>query len=138
MSTEDKAEAAKVATEVAFDKFEQYFEAARQVLAQYQDQAKELGMQAIDLGLLVLRIEAFSELLFPLVVVIISLAYVKQTKTLWKWGIKATAERTHPGTAVPIVLGVFQFVWFTQLFNVWAWVGLFYPEVYAIHKLLLN
>ena len=176
----------KETVEFAFDKMEQYFNAAKAVLDQY-------GGDVAEVGLNVLRIEAASELLAPLIATIIfgiiarialkgfTVVDVEKIKRELRaacskgyssrgpfadfllgqyFGSSAdvnrgsktpedidTAVRDNPSWVWTInkiiratVGGISGFVLFINIFgliNIWAWIGLFYPELYAVHKFIL-
>ena len=41
-------------------------------------------------------------------------------------------------TIAAIVSSVVSSIAFLKLINIWLWVGIFYPELYAVHKFILN
>ncbi len=192
--TEKTTEAGKVAQEVAdvveqkaanltefsMDKMEQFFDAAQKVLAQY-------GGDVAELGLNVLRIEAASELILPLVFVVAAIVVALNLRRMrsincevlsilnkdygarYSWdkdilkahnldphacfsGLTQEQKDKVMATASPapffadsnlpqaitgvatLVVGLFSL---SLLINLWAWVGIFYPELYAVHKFLL-
>lgn len=138
---EKTTEVGKVVQEVADtvqDQMATYFDAAKAVMEQY-------GGDVVDLGLNVLRIEAISELSIFIMLPVLAYGFYKAGNkimalhkaellkekryydgwigvvALLSWGVTASL-------AVSSVIG---------LFNIWAWVGMFYPELYAVHKFLL-
>jgi hypothetical protein len=116
--------------EFAFDKIEQYFDAAKLVIDQY-------GGDVADLALAALRIEAASTLATPLLLLLLAYFLYRVAKRIYGIEKDETGDGQFtlmfgtPIIAALFVLGVF------KLINVWAWVGIFYPELYAVHKFLL-
>lgn len=111
-----------------------------------QDAIAEYGPEAVDLGLMVYRLEGIREVsLGVLFSVFTFVAYYKLFKfsvnTVWPW-LKATPPREDRSwVAVPIVL-VSLFLIFllgaaTRIFSVYHWAAAFgYPEVLIAHKAL--
>ena len=124
----------KEVVELTFDKLEQYFEAAKGVIEQY-------GGDVAEVGLNVLRIEAISEIFFPLAVILFLFASLPLMIRFGKWiNQKAIDDRSEPWEMIYIVhilLGIFFLIQLVSLLNLWAWVGIFYPELYAVHKFIL-
>lgn len=127
---EDKA---TTLTEFSMDKMEGFFDAAQKVLQQY-------GGDAVDLGLNVLRIDAFSQLLPGVLALCVLFLTLKVANPIVKFK-QADADNDSIAGIVGVLgcvsLLIAGVVTFANLFNVWAWVGLFYPEIYAVHKFLL-
>lgn len=135
----------KETTEFVFDKLEQYFEAARHVIEQY-------GGDAVNLGLAALRIEAASELIPAVVAFAIALFLWKKLNPFVQFGTaKAITEEegdryrndeevrfTLVGAVSALVIFICVIVFFVNILNIWAWAGLFYPELYAVHQFVLK
>lgn len=162
---------AKEIVELTFDKLEQYFNAAQRVIEQY-------GGEAVELGLMALRIEAGSELVRPLVflilcgfmiykllptcfpkIITITPEYINDLKDAGYEGrtldesnlfknykyIKEDFEipddLEQAKYLVPIIINVLLIatviISISKLINIWAWAGIFYPELYAVHKFIL-
>lgn len=121
------------------EKLEQYFNAAKEVLLEY-------GPDVAEFGLTVLRVEAAAELLPAIMYAIIAFLLVKyadprklfaRIKDIPKFddarfGLGLLGTFSLAGIATSIFLVVF------YLLNVWAWVGIFYPEAYAVHYFLMK
>lgn len=168
----------------AIDKLDSYFMAAQEVITKY-------GGDAVDLGLMALRVDAASQLILPFILALVfSFVAVKlyraQDSLGGRYWDKATVaaavakdynSKTHAdlticrslfgcGTTnklpsgwddmpdkiekadqwpeIRVFLAAMSAVFSTmtvfsigQLVNIWAWAGIFYPEVYAVHKFLL-
>jgi len=118
-------------TEAVFGKMEEYFDAAKQVIETY-------GGDVADLGLNVLRIEAGAMLVLPLIAMVFLLSVVKYIKRVNIWGFSADNNCDAPAVIVPLVVDAIVVFTVYKVFSIWAWVGLFYPELYAVHKFILN
>lgn len=141
---------------LAFDKMEKYFEAAKGVLEQY-------GGDVVDVGLNVLRIEALIQLgglFFIVLFYILTYRFVIQSLSKWREDTRLAAifntlegaRREYYRTLyafwdLPIRTAcgniVFSIYWGVLLLNIvninlWACVGVFYPELYAVHKFILS
>jgi hypothetical protein len=157
--------------------FDQYLQAASDVMSKY-------GGDAAQLGLSVLRIEAAGYLLTGLgALIIAALAFYflpkrrvftpEEQEALIKKGYsgrsgaedrivaKITGSTTTSGNyhgelkdihllpdyeditvwlrtaGCVVTLGISSVVVLINLFDVWTWIGLFWPEAYAVHKFLL-
>jgi len=115
-----------------FDKMEGYFGAAQKIIEQY-------GGDVAALGLNVLRIEAISELIPYLIYTILSVLFYKGALSLSK---KIEEDNWDGDTVMFVFLGYITscclaVVAVIGIFNLWAWVGMFWPELYAVHKFLL-
>ena len=95
------------------------------------------GQDAMDLALLYARIDAASELLLPLV------AFTGLTILLGVMWYKIDKYVSRPGgdmeeLTFPTVVLVFALIPYSAAFcglmNIWAWAGLFYPEVWIAHR----
>jgi hypothetical protein len=129
----DKTEA----TEMVLNKIDEYMNAAKTVIETY-------GGDVADLGLLALRVEAGSEIFLPLLLsfglLFMIPLMIRTGKKIWE---VQKEQSTYEVSAV--FLYVFHLAWGGFLFgnifqalNLWAWVGLFYPEAYAVHLFLLK
>jgi len=123
----------KETVEFAFDKIEQYFEAAKQVIEQY-------GGDVAELGLMALRVEAISCLLPGLIIIILARPLYKVWK---KIGDYEEAHSYGRDRGVTVVAGatigaILLILTLVTLFNIWSWVGIFYPELYAVYKMVLS
>lgn len=140
MSTEDKV---IENMGVVSDKLVQYMDAAEKVITQY-------GGDAVNLGLNVLRIEAAGNLVVGIAWVLLIWPLFKSVQAGLRtsdgeWRNKSTlVELLHEIDAeVPAVLlgtigmGVAIYQSLTSLFYIWNWVGIFWPEAYAVHKFLM-
>jgi len=121
--------------ELVFDKMEKYFDAAKTVIDQYGGDVSELALMA-------LRIEALGELLPSIVMTLFFiLTYKKFTDIIKDTNKKIKSEPygIHDLKYIPIVIyGCFGVGVAISLIDIWAWAGLFYPELYAVHKFILN
>ena len=136
MSVEKTAPEAVIAvTEVVFDRMEQYFDAAKHVIEQYGGDVAELGLNA-------LRVGALSEILFPVVSTVFLLVLIKHALPAYRWGAKPENNSNGLGFFIPLFLGgghlLLLFLAIKYSLNIWAWVGIFYPELYAVHKFILT
>jgi hypothetical protein len=133
------SEAQLAGTELAFDRMEGYFTAAQGVIEKYGGDVAALGLNA-------LRIDAISEVLPPLLLIIvfsilIFKVFLPTAIRKWNEGDMDDAADFFPWltyAAPTISLSVCTLVNLTYLFNIWAWAGVFYPELWAIHKFILN
>ncbi len=135
----------KEATEFVFDKLDQYFEAARHVIEQY-------GGDAVNLGLAALRIEAASELIPAVVTFIAALFLWKKVNPFAQFHIAKTISEEGgrryrddhdmkfigAGAISAILILIFGIIFLSSVLNIWAWAGLFYPELYAVHQFILK
>lgn len=117
-------------------KLDQYFQAATEVITKYGD-------EAVSMGLLVLRIEAAEGLIGGLVGLLVVYLFTK------KWFFLSFFEKARKApyseeflyrlagiaSALAFIIGVCLSLF--KLLNIWNWIGLFWPEVYAVHKYLL-
>jgi len=131
--------AEKVA-EYGIDKFDQFLSAASKVMSQY-------GGDVAELGLNVLRVDAASNLVTPLVLLIVSLVYwVKVFPVHREWnmvrqeaGGYGSAENFVIGYCVPVlIVACLTCLSVIGLLDAWIWIGIFYPEAYAVHLFLLK
>lgn len=119
----------------ALDKVDKYFEAVTKVVAEYGD-------AAVDLGLTALRIDAASQLVAPVLgTIILSIALVVFIK-LFKWSksIEDKEDRDPWQIVFGMMIvsaGIAVVMSAACIFDVWAITGIFYPEVYAVHKFLM-
>jgi len=150
----DKTEVA----EFVFDKLEGYMSAAQSVIDTY-------GGDAAELGLMALRIEAASEVLFPSIIMLFLLVnsskivgFVKnqfaKSRAITNYQHeedekKREALRRQYMRSDEVWFGVLAFmsvgacfitfsICFIAILDIWAWVGMFYPEAYAVHLFLLK
>ena len=139
--TTEVGKAAQEVAEVVQDQMSAYFDAAKAIMEQY-------GGDVVNLGLNVLRIEAASELITPLCFFLISSVTLfigrKIHKSIDKEKEKCKEENKHFDDGIygapAIFYGVGTLVGVIStiaLIDLWAWVGIFYPELYAVHKFLL-
>jgi hypothetical protein len=125
------------------DKLVQYMDAAEQVITQY-------GGDAVNLGLNVLRIEAGGHIFIGALLSYLSYIFYRIARV----GLNATnaqmrednlfLEKVYEsdsetpcvifGTVGTVVAAIFAGV---GLFDIWNWVGIFWPEAYAVHKFLM-
>lgn len=120
-------------TEFSLDKMEKFFAAAEKVLAQY-------GGDAVDLGLNVLRIDALSILLPSLLGVCVGVVLMVQALKVIPtidFDKAITAKQAMFGFLSPLLCLPIFVENLPDATNLWAWVGTFYPELYAVHKFLL-
>lgn len=121
-----------------FDKLEGYMSAAKSVIDTY-------GGDAAELGLLALRVEAASEIVRPLVLFILFAALFFYALKIAMKGFRKEFDDNSTdeaavgaGTAISVTLGLILVFCATDIINIWAWVGIFYPEAYAVHLFLLK
>ena len=135
------------------DKLVEYMNSAEQVIQQY-------GGDAAELGLNVLRIEAGYNLIYALLfgtISVIALYYstwafkkglaiqnyqqeqdeVKQEKLKQMYRSDLEALYFILGAVGGVVSSIALVVNFSSLVNIWYWIGLFWPEAYAVHKFLM-
>lgn len=161
--SEQTTDAGKATAEIVgvfSDKLDTYLAAAQKVFEQY-------GGDAANLGLNVLRIDAISQMTFGIIAGIILLSFwrsVKRWNNNWMditrkarytyfhsledgteekarlesvrefWDLDVRAFCGHFLFFVYMLLGLFAVI---DLADLWAWTGVFYPELYAVHKFLL-
>lgn len=100
------------------------------------------GPQAVELALLVARIDAAQALLTPLLwTAFFAVMWVWPMKRLWSWAVERDHTRTDeepPGKLVAglasMVMAVPSSVSVIDLMNIYAWVGLFAPEVWIAYR----
>jgi len=133
-ATTEAAQAATATVSSISDGLDKYFDAAAEIISKY-------GGDVAELGLNVLRIDAVSVLIGPIVFLSVLLYGVPTVlqfcKNIYKW---QTDEPHNPYSLLYVIPCGYVVVLAHvagQALNVWAWVGLFYPEVYAVHKFLL-
>lgn len=119
----------------ALDKVDKYFEAVTKVVAEYGD-------DAVDLGLTALRIDAASRLVAPvlrtIIFSIVLIVFIKLFK--WSKSIEDKFDREPVQAVFGIIIagaGIAIVISAAHIFDVWAITGIFYPEVYAVHKFLM-
>lgn len=113
------------------DKLLQYITATEELLAKY-------GGDVADLALNVLRIDAAGNLLvgFALLGVLLTIALnIKKVAALERAATGNSAATVIFGIITLTTTGIFTTA---KLFNIWNWVGLFWPEAYAVHKFILS
>ena len=129
------SEAQLAGTELAFDRMEGYFTAAQGVIEKYGGDVAALGLNA-------LRIDAITHIAPNLVGMIILLTIAFCGYKLLPTVIEKDPKYNTPLIIVPWIMmiagGVGGVVNLALLFNIWAWAGIFYPELWAIHKFILN
>jgi hypothetical protein len=125
------SEAQLAGTELVFDRMEGYFDAAQGVIKQY-------GGDVAELGLMALRIDAFSVLFPGLLFAVLAMVWCRFVKRVYQYEKDET--RDGAGTIIAsVIFGIVTLVVFAPaLLNIWAWAGIFYPELWAIHKFILN
>lgn len=121
----------KEPVEFAFDKIEQYFDAAKQIIEQY-------GGDVAELGLMALRIDAISNLLPGILCIILARPLYKVWKKLSDYEESALGDRIFSFIFGGIVGFITVLITFLSLANIWYWVGIFYPELYAVYKMVLS
>lgn len=130
----------------ALDKLDSYFMAAQEVIEKY-------GGDAVDLGLMALRVDAISNILplFLLSLVVFIIARyipfnISEDKYL-ELKDKGYSDRTVKEDKLKEMYFVIKFVkhflygtvglTMVLAFDIFSMVGIFYPEIYAVHKFLL-
>lgn len=133
VSAEDSTDIA--VAELTFSKLEQYFDSAKEVLQQYEGDVTAVGLTA-------LRIDAAQQLVTPLLLTIVLLCMLKMMIKFFKVTVAGCEE--YPNSAWPfafflhVIYVVVFIIAIKHLLNIWAWTGIFYPEVYAVYKLVLQ
>ncbi len=131
---------AKEIVEFSFEKMEQYFGAAKNVIEQY-------GGDVAELGLMALRIQAASEIIMAIIMFSsVFLLHKLIPDNLWVFAKKYYNDSDYvknyeiyiPFVIAYIFTGAMSVIGFVALFNIWMWVGIFYPEIYAVHKFIMN
>ena len=124
--------------EFVFDKLDGYMSAAQSVIDTY-------GGDAADLGLMALRIEAASDLIIPLIFTGLLIAILRYLLPIMIKGWKDEYDGRSNNEAATVVgtvgcgLAGFGLILSTiEVLDIWAWVGMFYPEAYAVHLFLLK
>lgn len=118
-------------TGMVLDKMDQYMSAAQEIISKY-------GGDAVNLGLSVLQIEAAGYLFIGFCLLILIYPTIRLFKFLAKKELEHAPDAGASiifGSIAVILLSVFSAV---NLLNIWNWVGVFWPQAYAIHKFLLN
>lgn len=119
------------ALEFTFDKIEGYFGKVQEVVEKY-------GGDVANLGLNVLRIDAASHLISPLILFLVLLCFVKYVLRYIRHIHSLGYENPWVFLqAFPIGYGISLSFQISELANIWSWVGIFYPELYAVYKFLL-
>ena len=100
----------------------------------------DVAPHAAEAALLWARIDAASGLVGPLLL-LVSLSWIgiRWGRSMWEWARSQSREDREPG---PIVVATFAsglwsffaFICAAMVFNIWRWVGIFYPEMWIIHK----
>jgi hypothetical protein len=133
--TKGVADTQLASTELAFDKMEGYFTAAQGVIEKYGGDVATLGLNA-------LRIDAASTLVVPFLCFVVGIlaALIGYKGIPWAKRIDKRWETPIPVSMWALALGgpVVAIVSFLNLFKIWAWAGIFYPELWAIHKFILS
>jgi hypothetical protein len=129
----DTVDSSADAMNLVVDGMDKLAQAAANILDKYAEPAAELALN-------VLRIDALSHLIPAIVGLIIALIVYRS----WPWVVwyKDSAEREGLVAMIIIVGGLVASVFITmatiKLLNIWLWIGLVYPEIYAVHKFILN
>lgn len=122
----------KETTEFVFEKMEQYFDAAKTVIEQYGGDVAELGLGA-------LRVQAASELAPALAGILILIAiYCLRGKIKYEAEVNRSGGGAVAIVATLMVGAASLIVTLEALLNIWAWVGIFYPELYAVYLFILK
>ena len=148
------AATAAAAAQVVVDKFDQYLQQVSQTIQHY-------GPDAVQLGLGALQVDAASNLVSPIIAIIMTPILGWVSAKLWCWGsaiqnysyIEDTAKREQyaklyrnnvesAGFVGGGMLGIFAVIigiyGIFNILDVWSWVGIFKPELYAVHKFLIK
>ncbi len=120
----------KETVEFAFDKMEQYFDAAKGVIEQY-------GGDVAELGLMALRVDAISSLMPGVVLLLLAYPWYLLLKKTAAAELKSSSDCFLTLMLGGVVSAAGLAIMLKSLFNIWAWAGIFYPELYAIHKFIL-
>lgn len=119
-------------------KLVEYMDGIEKVLVKY-------APKAVDLALVVMKIEAATYLALGAILIIAAMLIF----ILWKIIDKRMVKSNHYGYKESdgrVAIAVIMFFTVTGLFiggminllNIWYWIGLFNPEIYAIYKFVLN
>ena len=102
------------------------------------------GPQAVELALLVARIDAAQALLAPLLwTAFFAVMWVWPMKRLWAWAVERDRNHTSHDDEPPsmvvagvasVAIAVPSSVSVICLLNIYAWVGLFAPEVWIAYR----
>mgnify|MGYP000247428932 CR=1 FL=1 len=129
--------------EYSLSKFDEFLAAAQNIISQYGGDAAELGLNA-------LRIEALSTIAAPFIILVLTILYFI---FLVKKHYKFAADRCKPYPhdlhrvdesamglfyAPLLIITFFTIVNIYCLLDAWSWVGIFYPELYAVHLFLIK
>lgn len=117
---------------------------------EYLDKMEELvdahAGDAVDLGLTAMRIEALSTLSQALFVLLISAGilaviakcFINKPKFAWDESIKEYRPAfVAPMSVAGIVSGAFLIAAIADFLNIWHWIGIFNPDLYAVYKFVL-
>ena len=147
---------AKEVTEFVFDKMEQYFNAAQQVIQKYGGDVADLALNALRVDAAAIVVTGVAMLVIGVISIRAGISWVSlatQAKFFSEGEREKDARKAllhtiydkdiEPlygiaGTLSIMGGGVLLTMGIIRAGEVWAWVGLFYPELYAVHKFLLN
>lgn len=121
-------------TEFAFDKMEQYFTTAAGIVEKY-------GGDVAELGLMALRLDAASVILSPLTFLLIFIFVNIRISPHIAQRIAAFKDPSDRLPSTIIHKGIIYSgitLCTLEVMNMWAWAGIFYPELYAVHKFIIN
>ena len=118
------------ATQLVLDKVDQYLQQVTGIIQHYTPDAIQLGMAA-------LRVDALCSLMWPICWLILFYPAWLLLKKAYKYELSLGND-----AYVTCVFGGLPYIIFTISsfiygLNIWAWVGLFNPKLYAIHRFLL-
>ena len=111
-----------------------------------QRMVEAYGSDAIDLALNVARIDAFSHLVPGSVCAVVATAlffFFRFAAKKWDEDYASqTGHYKHSSWDVPTIISallgtVLSVIAVAFLFNIWAWVGIFYPELWIVKKFFL-
>lgn len=118
------------ATKLVLDKFDQYLQQVSGVIQHYAPDAVQLGLNA-------LRVDAAGNFIWPLMFLILLWPYLHFWKKVRDYEYKTENRILGSLMIGGLIFSIGLIFAIVPLCDIWSWVGIFYPEVYAVHKFLM-
>ena len=110
---------------------------AIELIEKFEALATDIAPDAIELGLMAARVAAVQDIVFSLAISLLAVSLLWFPKKTWKLMADETIDDRVFGTglaSIPAIItgaiGTF------GLLNIWAWVGIFYPELWIAKQVL--